>query len=92
MNSRFEHLLATGSVKKRPFGSPVDLAPLFFTSLIAGFGLARHTTIQQHAVSENSVSFIYEKNEKVKGSLCCRIMYDRKNPLGNFLYLLFCGL
>lgn len=54
---RFAHFEAFGSVKKRPFGSPVDLAP-FLTSLIAG--LARHMAMQQHAVSENSVSFIYD--------------------------------
>lgn len=49
--SRFAHLFGTGSVKKRPLGSPVLLAALFFTSLMAGFGFARHTTMQQHTVS-----------------------------------------
>jgi hypothetical protein len=57
---RFEHLVGTGSVKKRPLGSPVDLAWLFLTSLIA----ARQKAMQQHAVSENSVSFIYERKTR----------------------------
>lgn len=55
-NLRFAHFCGTGSDKKRPFGSPVLL--VFLTSLIAGFGEARHTMRQQHTVSEKSVSFI----------------------------------
>jgi hypothetical protein len=80
---RFEHLAGTGSVRNLPFGSPFPLAWLFLTSLIA----AKQKAMQQHAVSENSVSFIYEKqqkNEKVKVNLRLQNpMHDRQNPFRN---------
>lgn len=54
---RFAHLDATGKVKNLPCGSALFL-PLFLISLMAGFGSARQTMMQQHAVSVKSVSFI----------------------------------
>lgn len=58
---RLEHFCGTGSVRNRPFGSPVAeaLAWLFLTSLIAANVIAT----QQQAVSVKSVSFICKRGK-----------------------------
>lgn len=54
--------MGTGRDRNRPLESPVLLS--FLTSLIAGFGEARHTMRQQQAVKVKSVSFILKRESK----------------------------